>query len=99
MKKDISYIDRHGHIKSKDEEKSRFRTSRNDNKIKPLAPYINIGYYLLIPLLIGVFGGIYLDSIFRTKPLLTILGIVFGAISSIYNLIKLVQDENSGNKH
>jgi ATP synthase protein I len=93
--KKISYIDRTGKIKEHTQE---VKEREEISKMK-LAEYANVGYYLLIPILLGVFGGVYLDSVFKTKPILTILGILFGFISSIYNLVKFVRNENTGNKH
>ena len=57
--------------------------------INLLAKYSNIGYYLLTPLLIGVFLGLYLDGRFSTHYL-TVIGILIGGIGSIYNLIRLI---------
>lgn len=57
-----------------------------------LAKSLNIGYYLLTPLLVGVFLGIALDKIFQTKGVFVISLIVLGAISSFYNLYKLTKE-------
>lgn len=55
------------------------------------AEYFNLGFYLVIPLLVGVFGGILLDNWFQTKPIFTITLILFGSTASFYNLIRLTK--------
>jgi F0F1-type ATP synthase assembly protein I len=55
-----------------------------------LANSMNIGYYLLTPLLIGVFFGLYLDGRLGTNYLV-VIGILIGSIGSIYNLFKLIK--------
>ncbi len=51
----------------------------------------DIGFYLIIPLLIAIPIGLYLDRKFQTRNIFT-LGLIFlGFISSIYNLIRLVK--------
>lgn len=51
--------------------------------------YMNLGLYLALPLLIGVFLGQYMDRKFGTKAVFTISFIVFGTISVFYNLYRL----------
>ncbi len=55
-----------------------------------LANYANIGYYLITPLLIGVFLGLYLDGRFGTSYLV-VIGIIIGSIGSFYNLFKILK--------
>ncbi|OGK17607.1 hypothetical protein A2866_04145 [Candidatus Roizmanbacteria bacterium RIFCSPHIGHO2_01_FULL_39_8] len=64
------------------------------SKEKPLnLSYLNVGYYLVIPLLLGVFLGFALDSWLKTKPLFVSLGIMVGTIACFYNLLKLLKNE------
>ncbi|PIZ61734.1 hypothetical protein COY16_06160 [Candidatus Roizmanbacteria bacterium CG_4_10_14_0_2_um_filter_39_13] len=63
------------------------RKSERDLNIPP--EYFNLGMYLVVPLIIGVAGGIYLDNKFGTQGTFTLIGIVFGTISIFYNLYKL----------
>lgn len=51
--------------------------------------YFNLGMYLALPLLIGVFLGQYLDRKFATRAMFTIVLIIFGTISVFYNLYRL----------
>ncbi len=56
-----------------------------------LAKYFNIGYYLITPLIIGVFLGFFLRSLTRIEGFI-IGGIVFGALGTFYNLFKLTKE-------
>ena len=51
--------------------------------------YGNLGLYLVIPLLIAVFLGKYLDERFEKNGTFTITLIILGTISVFYNLFKL----------
>ena len=55
-----------------------------------LANYLNIGYYLVTPLVIGVFLGVAIDRSLKTKYWTLIL-ILFGFAASIYNLYSLTK--------
>lgn len=74
-------------------EKQPEKSSKTDTLL--LAKYSSIGYYLITPLLLGVFVGLGADSYFHTKPLFTLVGIALGFISAAYSLYKLVKDTQS----
>jgi predicted F0F1-ATPase subunit len=51
-----------------------------------------LGLAIIIPLLMGIAAGIYLDTKFGTKPMYTLLGLLVGLLISIVSLIKTVKD-------
>jgi ATP synthase protein I len=54
---------------------------------------------LLAGIIVGTLLGIWLDSVFETKPILTIIFIFLGLAGSIYNLYKAslkIDSENNG---
>lgn len=51
---------------------------------------MNVGYYVIAPLLIGLFLGLMIDGKFNSKPIGTIIGISLGSIGSFYNLSKFI---------
>lgn len=55
--------------------------------------YFSLGFYLLIPILLGIFLGIRIDKWLETKPFFTFLFIALGTISSFYNLWKLTKQQ------
>ncbi len=60
-----------------------------------LAKSLNIGYYLITPLLLGVFFGYWIDKILRTKPVFLLIFLILGIVSSFYNLWKLTQENGN----
>lgn len=60
-----------------------------------LAKYSNIGYYLIAPLLLGVFIGFWLDSYFNSKPVFVLVFLALGFVSTIYNLFRVIKDEQN----
>lgn len=83
-----SEIDREGKIVRKTRPKKRqgARINGQDYHI------FNLGYYLLTPLLMGVFLGLTIDNYFHTKPVFT-LGLIFlGMFASFYNLYKIFKN-------
>lgn len=55
------------------------------------AQYLNLGFYLVTPLILSVFLGLYLDKLFNKKPFFIISFITFGTIATFYNLVKIVK--------
>jgi len=58
----------------------------------PLEKYLNIGYYLIIPIIIFLIIGSWLDKIFKTKPFFVLFFLFFGTLSSFYNLFKIYKE-------
>ncbi len=52
---------------------------------------LDLGVYLVIPLLSGLGLGIVLDNKLEIRPFGTIFGLLFGAIGSFFNLLKIVR--------
>ena len=71
------------------------KIKRNDSYL--LAKYANIGYYLLTPILFGLFGGLGADLVLKTGRVLFILGFSLGVVGTFYNLYKLYLDERARN--
>jgi F0F1-type ATP synthase assembly protein I len=59
----------------------------------PLEKYLDIGYYLLIPIIIFLLIGIYFDKFFKTKPFGVIFFLFLGVFSSFYNLYRLTKEK------
>jgi len=57
---------------------------------KQVGPYMDLGLRLVISLLMGIFGGYWLDRKLHTLPLFLLIGFLFGAFSgflSIYHTV------------
>ncbi|MGO4889150.1 AtpZ/AtpI family protein [Anaerobacillus sp. MEB173] len=48
--------------------------------------------YLVGPVLVGVFGGRWLDQYFGTEPWLLITGIFVGLAAGIYGIVRFIGD-------
>lgn len=59
------------------------------------AEYVNLGMYFVIPILTGLFIGLWLDKRFDRKGFFTILLMSIGVIASFYNLFKLYKQDES----
>lgn len=57
----------------------------------PLYNALNVGVYLLVPLLSGGALGIMLDNKLGIKPIGFVSGLLLGVIGSFFNLIKFVR--------
>ncbi len=59
--------------------------------MKELAPFMNMGIQLAVTM--GLFGvlGYYADEYFDTKPVLLILGLLFGAAGGMVGVFREVQ--------
>jgi len=66
-------------------------SQKKKNSTASLTDSLNIGMYLVAPLLCGVLLGILLDTKFKTKPICVLIGIFLGFLGSFFNLIKVVR--------
>ena len=80
--KNFSIINRQNIEKNK-------KVKKNDSLF--IANSLNIGYYLLTPILLGVFLGLIIDKKFNLHSVGVIAGILLGTVASFYNLIKLTK--------
>ena len=52
--------------------------------------FIGVGWFIAISILLGVFGGLWLDSKFGTRPILVIVGLIFGLIVAFYGVYQML---------
>ena len=67
---------------------------QNSNERRPEGPspfqFVGLGFELAVPLLLGLFGGQWLDRRYGTAPWLLLAGVVLGAIVGFLNLYRRV---------
>ncbi len=68
----------------------------NRHPFKAMALYSAILSQLVGSVLVGIFGGRWLDSIWGTKPLFLIIGLLLGLTAGILAMLKSVQQFFSG---
>ena len=49
-----------------------------------------MGWFIGISILLGVLGGLWLDSKFGTKPILVIVGLIFGLVVAFYGVYRML---------
>lgn len=54
--------------------------------------YSSLGYYIVIPIIAGLFGGLWLDRALATPPFFVLLFLVIGTIAAFYNLYKIIKN-------
>lgn len=91
IKKTSSHIDPHMELQKKQEQTVE-RTKESAEENVKLANYFNMGYYVITPIFLGVFLGLFLDNIFKTKPFFILLLLVLGTIASFYNIFKTLKE-------
>ena len=68
------------------------KKNRNTEEKFRLIDVMDLGVYLVVPLLAGLGLGILLDSKLGIKPIGIISGLLLGAVGSFFNLLKIVQE-------
>jgi ATP synthase protein I len=52
--------------------------------------FIGVGWFIAISILLGVGGGLWLDSKFGTSPILVIVGLILGLIVAFYGVYRML---------
>jgi ATP synthase protein I len=67
--------------------------------VREVGPYIDLGIRLALSIIIGVFGGLWLDKKIHTTPLFLLLGFALGAVSGFWSIYRsiYVKDQNNQN--
>jgi F0F1-type ATP synthase assembly protein I len=60
-----------------------------------LAKSLNIGYYIISPIFLGILTGLFLDRFFKTNNFYLDLFFFIGIIGSFYNLFRLTKENIS----
>lgn len=70
------------------------KTNKNKSKINyfTLAKLSSIGYYLIVPLILGIFFGLFFDYLLKTKKIFFTIGFLSGILGVFYNLKKIYTD-------
>ncbi len=51
---------------------------------------LGMGWYVGICIVLGVFGGLWLDSKLHTRPILVIIGLLLGTIVAFYGVYRMI---------
>ena len=64
---------------------------KNLSTLQALLIVSQIGFAFAVSVIIGVFAGIYLDSLLHSSPVFAILGTVLGSGSGVYGAVQLAR--------
>ena len=67
------------------------KSVRKEKKEFRLIDVLDLGVYLIVPLLAGIGIGIVLDTKLGTRPICILSGLLLGVMGSLFNLIKIVR--------
>jgi F0F1-type ATP synthase assembly protein I len=51
---------------------------------------LGMGWYVGICIVLGVFGGLWLDSKLHTRPVLVIIGLLLGVVVAFYGVYRMI---------
>jgi len=74
------------------------KLSDRDSFMMAFGIYGALGFQLVASILVGVFGGQWLDKKLNTQPWLMMLGLFLGVGAGFYNLFRVVLWKNQKNK-
>lgn len=94
VKRRVKVVDGRGNVVEKE-----IDVPDRDHGFRLDPTYLNLGMYLATPLLLGVFLGTYLDNRLGTKPIVTLVLIGLGLVSTFYNLYKIATNAQQRTKH
>ena len=51
---------------------------------------VGVGWYIGICIVLGVWGGLWLDSKLNTRPILVIVGLILGIVVAFYGAYRMI---------
>ncbi len=70
-------------------------------RLPPTARLIGIGWYFVVCIVGGLVGGVLLDRVFDSRPILTLIGLLLGLLFAFYGgyqMLKEVLETNQSPK-
>lgn len=61
-------------------------------RLPPTVRLIGIGWYFAICIVLGLVGGVLLDRVAGTAPLLTLVGLAVGLLAAFYGGYRMLMD-------
>jgi len=62
------------------------------DRLPPAARLIGIGWYFAVCIILGLAGGLLLDRVTGTAPLLALLGLLVGLLTAFYGGYRMLMD-------
>jgi len=72
---------------------------KKDTKIwNELGPYLNLGWQLVITIVLMIFLGKWIDEKFDTSPTFIVIFSILGVFAGMYNFLKVAMKSNKKKK-
>jgi F0F1-type ATP synthase assembly protein I len=52
--------------------------------------FIGVGWFIGLSILLGVWGGLWLDEKFGTAPIMVIVGLILGLVVAFYGVYRML---------
>ncbi|MCI0849639.1 MAG: AtpZ/AtpI family protein [Chloroflexi bacterium] len=62
------------------------------NRLPPAARLIGIGWFFVVCIVGGLLGGVFLDRLTGTEPLLTMLGLLLGLVTAFVGGYRMLME-------
>ena len=62
------------------------------NRLPPTARLIGIGWFFVVCIVGGLLGGVFLDRLTGTEPLLTMLGLLLGLVTAFFGGYRMLME-------
>ena len=62
------------------------------DQLPPTARLIGIGWYFAVCIILGLVGGVLLDRVAGTEPLLTLIGLALGLFLAFYGGYQMLME-------
>ena len=60
--------------------------------------FVGVGFYIAGAILLGILGGLWLDSKFDTEPIMVILGLLLGVVVAFWGVYRMLLPLLGGRK-
>ena len=57
---------------------------------RPPLAYVGLGFEIVVPIVLGLLLGLWLDGRWGTRPWLAVIGVVLGIAAGFYNFFRVV---------
>ena len=62
------------------------------NRLPPAARLIGIGWFFVVCIVCGLLGGVFLDRLTGTEPLLSMLGLLLGLVTAFVGGYRMLME-------
>jgi ATP synthase protein I len=65
---------------------------------RPPWAYVGLGFEIVVPIVLGLLLGLWLDGRWGTRPWLAVVGVLLGIAAGFYNFFRVVLGATKGSR-